>query len=51
MYNRRTRAPREVYKTIAPPCVCQRTISTQKLKLLGKISEYDLYYSLTHSLK
>ena len=26
---------------------CQRTISTQKLKLLGEVSRYDLYYSLT----
>jgi hypothetical protein len=30
---------------------CQRTISTQKLKLLGEVSGYDLYYSLTHPLK
>jgi hypothetical protein len=26
---------------------CQIIISTQKLKLLGKVLEYDLYYSLT----
>jgi len=26
---------------------CQRTNSTQKFKLLDKISGYDLYYSLT----
>jgi hypothetical protein len=26
---------------------CQRTISTQKLKLSGKVLKYDLYYSLT----
>jgi len=26
---------------------CQRTISTQKFKLLGEVSGYDLYYSLT----
>jgi hypothetical protein len=31
--------------------VCQRTISTQKLKLLGEVPGYDLYYSLTHPLK
>ena len=30
---------------------CQRTISTQKLKLLGEVPGYDLYYSLTHLLK
>ena len=30
---------------------CHRTISTQKLKLLDKVSIYDLYYSLTHPLK
>jgi hypothetical protein len=30
---------------------CQRTISTQKLKLLGEVLRYDLYYSLTHPLK
>jgi hypothetical protein len=30
---------------------CQRTISTQKLKLLGEVPGYDLYYSLTHPLK
>ena len=29
----------------------QRTISTQKLKLLGEVPEYDLYYFLTHPLK
>ena len=28
---------------------CQRTISTQKLKLLGEALRYDLYYSLTSS--
>jgi len=27
--------------------LCQRTISTQKLKLLGKVIGYNLYYSLT----
>jgi hypothetical protein len=26
---------------------CQRTNSTQKLKLLGEVLGYDLYYSLT----
>jgi hypothetical protein len=26
---------------------CQRIISTQKLKLLGEVPIYDLYYSLT----
>jgi hypothetical protein len=31
--------------------VCPRTISTQKFKLLGEVSGYDLYYSLTHPLK
>jgi hypothetical protein len=31
--------------------LCQIIISTQKLKLLGKASRYDLYYSLTHLLK
>ena len=30
---------------------CQGTISTQKLKLLGEVPGYDLYYSLTHPLK
>ena len=30
---------------------CQRTISTQKLKLLGDVLGYDLYYSLTHPFK
>ena len=30
---------------------CQRTISTQKLKLLGEVLRYDLYYFLTHPLK
>ena len=27
--------------------LCQRTNSTQKLKLLGEVLRYDLYYSLT----
>jgi hypothetical protein len=31
--------------------MCQRTISTKKLKLLGEVPGYDLYYSLTHPLK
>ena len=35
---------RLVIKALIP---YQRTISTQKLKLLGKVSGYDLYYSLT----
>ena len=35
---------RLVIKALIP---CQRTISTQQLKLLGKVSGYDLYYSLT----
>jgi hypothetical protein len=26
----------------------QKTISTQKLKLLGEVPEYDLYYFLIH---
>jgi hypothetical protein len=30
---------------------CQKTISTQKLKFLGEVPEYDLYCSLTHPLK
>jgi hypothetical protein len=30
---------------------CQRTISTQKFKLLSEVPRYDLYYSLTHPLK
>jgi len=30
---------------------CQRTISTQQFKLLGEVSGYDLYYSLTHPFK
>ena len=34
---------RLVIKALIP---CQRTISTQKLKLLGEVSKYDLYYSL-----
>jgi hypothetical protein len=33
-----------VIKALIP---CQRIISTQKFKLLGKISKYNLYYSLT----
>jgi len=49
IYNRRTQAYGEVRITIAPPCVGQRTISTQKFKLLGEVSRYDLHYSLTHS--
>jgi len=35
---------RLVIKALIP---CQRTISTQKLKLLGEVLRYDLYYSLT----
>jgi hypothetical protein len=35
---------RLVIKALIP---CQRTISTQKLKLLGEVPRYDLYYSLT----
>ena len=35
---------RLVIKALIP---CQRTISTQKLKLLGEVSRNDLYYSLT----
>ena len=31
--------------------MCQRTISTQKLKLLGEVSKYNLYYYLTLPLK
>ena len=31
--------------------MCQRTISTKKFKLLGEVTGYDLYYSLTHPLK
>jgi hypothetical protein len=31
--------------------MCQRTISTKKLKLLGEVPGYNLYYSLTHPLK
>jgi hypothetical protein len=30
---------------------CQRTISTQKLKLLGEVPGYDLYYFITYPLK
>jgi hypothetical protein len=33
-----------VIKALIP---CQRTISTQKFKLLGEAPRYDLYYSLT----
>jgi hypothetical protein len=40
---------RLVIKTLIP---CQRTISSiQKLKVLGEVLGYDLYYSLTHLLK
>ena len=39
------------FKNLNPWYLCQRTISTQKLKLLGEVSGYDLYYSLTHLLK
>jgi len=35
---------RLVIKALIP---CQRTISTQKYKLLSKISIYNLYYSQT----
>jgi hypothetical protein len=35
---------RLVIKALIP---CQRTISTRKLKLLGEVPGYDLYYSLT----
>jgi hypothetical protein len=35
---------RLVIKALIP---CQRTISTQKFKLLGEAPRYDLYYSLT----
>jgi hypothetical protein len=35
---------RLVIKALIP---CQRTISTQKFKLLGEVPGYDLYYSLT----
>jgi hypothetical protein len=35
---------RLVIKALIP---CQKTISTQKLKLLGEDPEYDLYYFLT----
>jgi hypothetical protein len=31
--------------------ICQKTISIQKIKLLGEVSLYDLYYSITYSLK
>jgi hypothetical protein len=31
--------------------VCQRTISTQQLKLLSEVLWYNLYYSLTHPFK
>ena len=34
---------RLVIKALIP---CQKTISTQKLKLLGEFSKYNLYYSL-----
>jgi hypothetical protein len=37
-----------VIKVLIP---CQRTISTQKLKLLGEVLGYDLYYSLTKIIK
>jgi len=30
---------------------CQKIISTQKLKLLGEVLGYDLYYCVTHPLK
>jgi hypothetical protein len=29
-------------------CPCQKTISTQKLNLLGEVPRIVLYYSLTH---
>jgi len=35
---------RLIIKALIP---CQRTNLTQKLKLLGEIPRYDLYYSLT----
>jgi hypothetical protein len=31
--------------------ISQRTISIQKIKLLGDVSLYNLYYSITYSLK
>jgi hypothetical protein len=39
---------RLVIKALIP---CQRTISTQKVKLLGEISGYNLYYFLSYNLK
>jgi hypothetical protein len=39
---------RLVIKALIP---CQRTNSTQKLKLLDEIPRYDLYYSLTESVE
>jgi hypothetical protein len=38
-------------KNICETKLYQRIISTQKLKLLGEFTKYDLYNSLTHSLK
>jgi hypothetical protein len=38
-------------KNICEIKLYQRIISTQKLKLLGEFTKYDLYNSLTHSLK
>jgi hypothetical protein len=38
---------RLVIKALIP---CQRTISTQKFKLLGEVPRYDLYYSLTKTV-
>jgi hypothetical protein len=40
-----------LFQVLKPLIVCQRTISTQKLKLSGEVPGYDLYYSLTHPLK
>ena len=39
---------RLVIKALIP---CQRTNSIQNLKMLGEVSRYDLYYSLTHLIK
>jgi ribosomal protein L10 len=39
------------YLVIKTLTLCQKTNSTQKLKLLGGVLRYDLYYSLTYFFK
>ena len=42
---------KKVHSNMEGGIICQKTISIQKIKLLGEVSLYDLYYSITYSLK